>query len=97
MPKFVVLMNFTKKRVENIKEFPNGLKRSLELMEVFGVKVESLIYTLGRYDAVGIGEAPDAETMSKAMLSLAALGDVTTETLRGFTPDQMVEMVNSLP
>jgi uncharacterized protein with GYD domain len=97
MPKFVVLMNFTKKRIENIKDFPKGLKKSLEIMETHGVKVESLIYTLGRYDAVGIGDAPDAETVTKAMLHMASLGEIRTETLRGFTPEEMVEMVKSLP
>ena len=96
MPKFVVLMNFTGKRVENIKDLPNGLKKSLEIMETHGVKVEALVYTMGRYDAVGIGDAPDAETASKAILHMASLGEIKSETLRAFTPEEMVEMVKSI-
>jgi uncharacterized protein with GYD domain len=97
MPKFAVLMNFTDKRIKNIKDFPSGLQKSLEIMETHGVKVEALVYTLGRYDAVGIGDAPDAETVSKAMLHMASLGEIKTETLRAFTPEEMIEMVKSLP
>ena len=97
MPKFVALFNFTQKRVENIKSMPTDLQRSLEIMKSHGVKMDQIVFTLGRYDVVAIGEAPDAETMSKALLDLAGLGLVRSETLRGFTPEEMVKMVKSLP
>jgi uncharacterized protein with GYD domain len=97
LPKYVVLFNFTQKRVETIKDMPNGLKKSMEIMKSHGLKMEQLVFTMGRYDVVGVFEAPDAETMSKALLDVAGLGLVRSETLRGFTPEEMVEMVKSLP
>jgi uncharacterized protein with GYD domain len=83
--------------MENIKDLPKGIKESMDLVKSFGVKVEALVYTLGRYDAVVICDAPDAETVSKVALSLGSRGFVRTETLRGFTSEEMVEMVKSLP
>jgi uncharacterized protein with GYD domain len=97
MPKYVVLVNFTQKRVDTIKDLPSGLKQAREIMESMGAKFEQIVYTMGRYDVIVICEAPDAETMSKATLSYASLGLGRTETLRGFTPEEMVEMVKSLP
>ena len=97
MPKYVVLFNFTQKRVETIKDMPNGLKKSMEIMKSHGLKTDQLVFTMGRYDVIGIFEAPNAETMSKALLDVAGLGLVRSETLRGFTPEEMVDMVKSLP
>lgn len=97
MPKFVVLFNFTKKRVENIKSMPKDLQKSIEIMKSHGVKMDQILFTMGRYDVIATGEAPDAETMSKALLELAGLGLVRSETLRGFTPEEMIGMVRSLP
>ena len=42
-------------------------------------------------------EAPDDETYAKAMLSLGAQGNVSTETLKAFSEDQFRKIVDSLP
>ncbi len=52
---------------------------------------------MGKYDAVVLYDAPNAEAMSETLLSYASLGLGRTESLRGFTPEEMIEMVNSLP
>jgi uncharacterized protein with GYD domain len=93
----VILVNFTEKRVKAIKNMPDGLQKSMEVMKSYGVKMDQLVYTMGRYDAVGICEAPNDESISKAALELASMGFVRTETLRGFTTEEMVKMVKSLP
>ena len=97
MPKYVVLVNFTQKRIDTIKDLPSGLKQARETIESFGAKFDQVVYTMGRYDAVVICDAPDAETMTKAILSFDSLGLIRSETLRGFTPEEMIEMVKSLP
>ena len=93
----MILVNFTEKRVKAIKDMPDGLQKSMEVMKSHGIKMNQLVYTMGRYDAVGICEAPDDESISKAVLELARMGFVRTETLRGFTSEEMVKMVKSLP
>jgi len=96
MPTFVVLGNFTQKRMETIKTIPESIKEGKELFESFGVKIRELIFTLGRYDLVAIGEAPDAESVTKALLSWGSKGLLRTETLTGFTPEKIIELVKEI-
>ena len=42
MPIYVVLGNFTQKRIETIKNLPEGLKESKKVFESFGVKMKTL-------------------------------------------------------
>ena len=51
---------------------------------------------MGRYDMVGICEAPYAETISKALLSWESVGLVRTETLRGFTAEETIELIRGI-
>ena len=51
---------------------------------------------MGRYDMVGICEAPNAEAMTKALLSWGSKGLLRTETLTGFTPEKMIEIVKGI-
>lgn len=49
-----------------------------------GVKVTSIYWTLGYFDGVIIFQAPDDETATAAMLTLAGQGNVHTTTARAF-------------
>jgi uncharacterized protein with GYD domain len=51
---------------------------------------------MGRYDVVAIGEAPNEEAVTKALLSWGSQGLLRTETLTGFTPEQMVKLVQEI-
>ena len=96
MPIYVVLGNFTQKRMETIKDLPEGLKESRKVFESFGVRAKELVFTLGRYDVIGVFEAPDEEAITKALLSWGRRGLLRTETLTGFTPEKMVELVEEI-
>jgi len=96
MPLYVVLGNWTQKRIETIKNLPEGIKESRKVFESFGVKVIALVFTLGRYDVVAIGEAPNEEAITKALLSWGSRGLLRTETLTGFTPEKMVELIKEI-
>jgi len=96
MPIYVILGNFTQKRIETIKNLPAGIKESKKVFETFGVKITTLVFTMGRYDVVGIVEAPNEEAITKALLSWGSQGLLRTETLTGFTAEKMVEIVNAI-
>ncbi len=96
MPLYVVLGNWTQKRIETIKNLSEGIKESRKVFESFGVKVIALVFTLGRYDVVAIGEAPNEEAITKALLSWGSRGLLRTETLTGFTPEKMVELIKEI-
>jgi uncharacterized protein with GYD domain len=44
---------------------------------------------MGRFDQVAAVEAPDDETAGKMLVIIAERGNAITETLRGFTMDEM--------
>jgi len=82
--------------METIKDLQKSIKESKEVFESFGVKIKQMVFTLGRYDVVGIAEAPSEEAMTKALLSWGSRGLLRTETLTGFTPAQMTEIVKDI-
>lgn len=61
--------------------------------KALGVTVESLLWTQGRYDGIIQFEAPDAETAAALMLSLAAKGNVQTETMVAFDSAAMEKLL----
>jgi uncharacterized protein with GYD domain len=97
MPLYAVLGKFTNKRMENIKDIPNGLKASKIALDAVGATMVSLIFTMGQYDVVAIIEAPNDAAIVTAMLDFGRLGVLRTVTLRGFTAEEYVKMVQGLP
>ncbi len=51
---------------------------------------------MGQYDAVIISEFPNDEACAKFTLSLGALGNVTTETLKAFTEAEYRKIIGGL-
>ena len=96
MPSFAILGNFTEKRMETIKALPENLMEVMNVFKSYGVKMNAFVFTLGRYDFVGIFEAPNAETIAKALLSWGSKGLLKTETLTAFTGEEMTKMVQEL-
>jgi uncharacterized protein with GYD domain len=93
---FVVLGKWTQKRMETIQDLPDGIKKGPKVFESYGVKLQILLFTMGRYDVVAVGEAPDAESMTKALLRWGREGLLRTETLRGYTGEKMIELIKGL-
>jgi uncharacterized protein with GYD domain len=53
--------------------------------EKVGAQVKDVYRTMGRYDLVATIDAPDDLTVSSLLYSVAALGNIRTETLRAFS------------
>ena len=96
MPHFVILGNFTQKRIETIKALPENLKEATNVFKSYGVTMKAFVFTMGRYDLVAICEAPNAETITKALLSWGSKGLLRTETLTGFTGEEMSELLKGI-
>ena len=96
MAHFAILGNFTEKRMETIKALPENLQEVMEVFKSYGVKMNAFVFTMGRYDFVGIFEAPNAETITKALLSWGSKGLLKTETLTGFTGEEMSKLVKGM-
>jgi uncharacterized protein with GYD domain len=97
MAKYITLMKYTQKGVENIKESPKRYEAFRKLSESMGAKVEGIFLTMGRYDLVVILDAPDSETVAKILLATASRGSVSTETLQAFSEEEYQKIMAALP
>jgi uncharacterized protein with GYD domain len=96
MAAYVVLVNFTDQGIRNAKESPKRAEAFKAMAKTFGVTVRELVWTQGRYDVVTIVDAPDEASFMSLTLSLGALGNVRTESLRAFSADEMTKVVGNM-
>jgi len=95
MPTFVTLTSFTDQGIKNIKDSPERMQVFKSTAEKMGVKVKDLWYTVGSYDLVAITEGT-GEAVTGLLLKMGSMGNVRTETMRGFTPDEFKKIVGSI-
>jgi uncharacterized protein with GYD domain len=96
MATYVVLGNFTDQGVRSAKDSPKRAEAFRKMAETFGVTVKELFWTQGRYDVVTILDAPDEFSATALSLSLSALGNVRTESLRAFSAADMATIVGKM-
>ena len=97
MAKYISLVKYTAKGIENIKESPNRLDAVKQLCESMGAKVEGFYLTMGRYDIILIVDAPNPETAAKIVLTASSGGAVSTETLPAFPEEEYRKIISELP
>ena len=96
MVAYVVLANFTDQGIRSAKESPKRAEAFKAMAKTFGVTVKELVWTQGRYDIVTIVDAPDEASFMSLTMSLGALGNVRTESLRAFSADEMTKVVGNM-
>jgi len=93
MPNYIVLYRFTAQGRKNVKE---SVKRAAEIRkqnEARGFKVLGHYWTQGRYDLVAVVDAPNDESMVAGLFGIAEAGNVTSETLRAYTAEEMQQVL----
>lgn len=93
MASYVVLFNWTEQGIKGYKESPGRVDAAREQMAVVGVRIKDIYWTLGDHDLVGIVEAADDESLTKALLALGAAGNIRTTTMRAFSQDEFTRLV----
>lgn len=96
MVTYVVLAKFTDQGIRSAKESPKRADAFKQLAKTFGVTVKDIFWTQGRYDVVTVVEAPDEASAMSLSLSLGALGNVRTESLRAFSAADMAAIVGKM-
>ena len=89
MPTYVVLYRFTAQGRKNVKD---SVKRAADIRkqnEALGFKVLGHYWTQGRYDLVAVVDAPSEEAMVAGLFGIAETGNVSSETLRAYTAEEM--------
>jgi uncharacterized protein with GYD domain len=89
MATYIVLGNYTDQGVRTIKDAPKRTEAVKEMAKKTGVVLKETFWTLGAYDFVSIIESPDDQTTLAFGMSVGALGNVRTQTLRAFTGADM--------
>ena len=97
MATFISLLNFTEKGIRNYKDSAQRADIFTSMAKKAGVKVKDIYWTIGAYDIVLVLEAPDDETIAAVMLGLGSIGNVKSQTLRGFNSDEMREIIPRVP
>ena len=96
MSTFVSLISFTDQGIKDVKESPRRSEAFRVMAEKLGVTVKSIYYTVGHYDVVVTLEGSD-EAVTAALLKTGSLGNVRSQTLRGFSAEEMKKIVGMMP
>ncbi|MTD93946.1 GYD domain-containing protein [Hyphomicrobium sp. xq] len=96
MATFVVLASFTEQGIRNVKETVARAEAFKEMAKSSGVTVKDMYWTLGRHDIVVVCDAPDDESSTALMLSVASRGYVRSETLRAFSFPEMQKVLGKM-
>jgi len=86
-------VNFTDQGIRNAKDTLKRADAFKEMAKKFGVTVREMFWTQGLHDIVVITEAPDEASGTALNMSLCALGNVRTQTLRAFSANEMKQII----
>ncbi len=92
MPTYIVLGRFTDQGIKTISEGPQRRQAARERIEQLGGRMVSVYNTQGQYDLVMTVEFPDDLAATAFLLQTGQQGNLRTETLRAFTPEEMEQV-----
>ena len=92
MSTYMLLCNFTEQGVRTIKEIPQRRAAARELGKKFGVDIKAGYLAIGTYDLIIHAESANDDAMAKFLLSLAAIGNVRTTSVKVF-PEADVDRI----
>lgn len=96
MATYVLLTKLTDQGARNIKDLPARMEAFKKSAPKFGAEVREAFLAIGPYDTLSLVSAPDDESVCKLALSLCALGNVHTETLRLFSEGEIKKLIAGL-
>jgi uncharacterized protein with GYD domain len=96
MVRYVLLLKFTQGGLASIQDSPARSETFATEVAKTGGCVESVLWTLGEYDAVCVFTAPDEATATVLALDLVKLGNVTTQLLRAFDHSEFQDILERL-
>jgi uncharacterized protein with GYD domain len=89
MAHYVMLLKYTDQGIRSVKDTTKRAAAFAEAAERAGARVTSTLWTMGPYDLVVHAEAPNDETVGALAIGVAKLGNVSVQTLRGFTASEV--------
>lgn len=96
MANYVCLVQWTEQGLRTVRDTTKRAEAAKALASKVGVNVTDVLWTVGPYDVVLLAEANDDESMSAYALSLAALGNVKTQTMRAFRAKEFSAILDKM-
>jgi len=96
MPTYIMLGQFTDQGIRNVKETTKRAEALKEMAKKVGATVKEVYWTLGPYDVATVVDAPDDMSATALFLSVGALGNVRTQTLRAYSPEEMGRVLGKM-
>lgn len=96
MPTYILLGTFTDQGIRTIKDTTKRVEGVRALAQKLGVTVKDVYWTQGVYDTALIVDAADESSVTALGLSIGALGNVRTTTLRAFTAAEIGPILGRL-
>jgi uncharacterized protein with GYD domain len=96
MPTYVILSNYTDQGIRNIKDAPKRIQIMKNFIEKAGGKLISTYSLRGQYDRLMIMEAPNDDAAATIVLSMGALGNTRTTTMKAWTNEEFLQIVSKL-
>jgi uncharacterized protein with GYD domain len=97
MPTFILSLNWTDQGIRNIKDGPKRAKAARELAKKVGVDLKQVYLTTGESDLMVIAESETGDNIAKFALSLGALGNVHSRTVRAWPEAEYFKLISELP
>ncbi len=97
MAKYVTLVRWTEQGATTVKETVSRAEQVQGLAQQMGGQMDTLLWTQGAYDLIGIFDFPDEESFAAFALSAGSRGTVRTESLRGFTREEIQRVLQKMP
>jgi uncharacterized protein with GYD domain len=92
MPTYIVLAKYTDQGIKTVQEGPQRREAARQRIEQLGGRMLSVYNTQGQYDLVLTLEFPDEVTATAFLLQTGQQGNLRTETLRAFSPEEMEQV-----
>ena len=96
MPTYITLLKYTQQGVAKVKDSPKRLDAGRKAFKKMGVEIKDTYLLMGRYDLLSVVEAPDDDSIARAMLSLGSQGNVQTETMRAWNEQEFRKIAGSV-
>jgi uncharacterized protein with GYD domain len=93
MATYVSLLNWTEQGIKEFRDTTHRAEAFTKQVESAGGRVRELMWTVGEYDMVCIADFPDDQSGVAALLQVGALGNVRSQTMRGFNAEEMNEII----
>ena len=96
MATYIILADFTEQGIRHVKDTARRADAFRDMAQRAGVTVKEQYWTLGAHDIVAIVDAPDDIAVTAVGLSVGAIGNVRTQTLRAFSKAEMTTIVGKM-